>query len=168
MGTPLRVLIVEDSEDDAILLLRELRRGGCDPIFERVDTPAAMANALDKRTWDIIIADYSMPNFSAPDALKMMQKSGLDLPFIIVSGKIGEDTAVAAMKAGVHDYIMKNNLARLVPVINRELQEAKVRREHKQAERDSDRGLKISQMLLLQRCLRLLDSKTSRRTNPQV
>ncbi len=135
MGIPLRVLIVEDSEDDAILLLRELRRGGCDPIFERVDTPAAMANALDKRTWDIIIADYSMPNFSAPDALKMMQKSVLDLPFIIVSGKIGEDTAVAAMKAGVHDYIMKNNLARLVPVINRELQEAKVRREHKQAER---------------------------------
>ncbi len=135
MGISLRVLIVEDSEDDAILLLRELRRGGCDPIFERVDTPAAMANALDKRTWDIIIADYSMPNFSAPEALKLMQKSGLDLPFIIVSGKIGEDIAVAAMKAGVHDYIMKNNLARLVPVINRELQEAKVRREHKQAER---------------------------------
>lgn len=135
MGISLRVLIVEDSEDDAILLLRELKRGGCDPIFERVDTPAAMTDALDKRTWDIIIADYSMPNFSAPDALKMMQKSGLDLPFIIVSGKIGEDTAVAAMKAGVHDYIMKNNLARLVPVINRELQEAKVRREHKQAEK---------------------------------
>lgn len=135
MGISLRVLIVEDSEDDAILLLRELKRGGCDPIFERVDTPAAMTDALDKQTWDIVIADYSMPNFSAPEALKMMQKSGLDLPFIIVSGKIGEDTAVAAMKAGVHDYIMKNNLARLVPVINRELQEAKVRREHKQAER---------------------------------
>ncbi len=135
MGTPLRVLIVEDSEDDAILLLRELRRGGCDPIFERVDTPAAMTDALDKQTWDIVIADYSMPHFSAPEALKMMQKSVLDLPFIIVSGKIGEDTAVAAMKAGVHDYIMKNNLARLVPVINRELHEAKVRREHKQAER---------------------------------
>ena len=134
MGIPLRVLIVEDSEDDAILLLRELRRGGCDPIFERVDTPAAMTDALDKRTWDIIIADYSMPNFSAPDALKMMQKSGLDLPFIIVSGKIGEDTAVAAMKAGVHDYIMKNNLARLVPVIKRELREVEERREHKQAE----------------------------------
>ena len=134
MGISLRVLIVEDSEDDAILLLRELRRGGCDPIFERVDTPAAMTDALDKRTWDIIIADYSMPNFSAPDALKMMQKSGLDLPFIIVSGKIGEDTAVAAMKAGVHDYIMKNNLARLVPVIKRELREVEERREHKQAE----------------------------------
>lgn len=134
MGTPLRVLIVEDSEDDAILLLRELRRGGCDPIFERVDTPAAMTNALDKRTWDIIIADYSMPHFSAPDALKLMQKSGLDLPFIIVSGKIGEDTAVAAMKAGVHDYIMKNNLTRLVPVIKRELREVEERREHKRAD----------------------------------
>lgn len=134
MGTPLRVLIVEDSEDDAILLLRELRRGGCDPIFERVDTPAAMTNALDKQTWDIVIADYSMPHFSAPEALKLMQKSGLDLPFIIVSGKIGEDTAVAAMKAGAHDYIMKNNLARLVPVINRELQEVEERREHKRAD----------------------------------
>ena len=134
MGTPLRVLIVEDSEDDAILLLRELRRGGCDPIFERVDTPAAMTDALDKRTWDIVIADYSMPHFSAPEALKLMQKSGLDLPFIIVSGKIGEDTAVAAMKAGVHDYIMKNNLTRLVPVIKRELREVEERREHKRAD----------------------------------
>ncbi len=134
MGTPIRVLIVEDSEDDAILLLRELRRGGCDPISERVDTPAAMTDALAGQMWDIVIADYSMPHFSAPEALKLMQKSGLDLPFIIVSGKIGEDTAVAAMKAGVHDYIMKNNLARLVPVIDRELQEAKARREHKQAE----------------------------------
>lgn len=134
MGKPLRVLIVEDSEDDAILLLRELKRGGYDPIFERVDTPAAMIEVLEKQTWDILISDYSMPHFSAPEALKLLHKSGLDLPFIILSGKIGEDTAVAAMKAGAHDYIMKNNMARLIPAIERELQEVKMRQEHKLAE----------------------------------
>ena len=134
MGKPLRVLIVEDSEDDAILLLRELKRGGYDPIFERVDTPAAMIEVLEKQTWDILISDYSMPHFSAPEALKLLHKSGLDLPFIILSGKIGEDTAVAAMKAGAHDYIMKDNMARLIPAIERELQEVKMRREHKLAE----------------------------------
>jgi len=134
MGKPLRVLIVEDSEDDAILLLRELKRGGYDPIFERVDTPAAMIEVLEKQTWDLLISDYSMPHFSAPEALKLLHKSGLDLPFIILSGKIGEDTAVAAMKAGAHDYIMKDNMARLIPAIERELQEAKMRREHKLAE----------------------------------
>ena len=134
MGKPLRVLIVEDSEDDAILLLRELKRGGYDPIFERVDTPAAMIEVLEKQTWDLLISDYSMPHFSAPEALKLLHKSGLDLPFIILSGKIGEDTAVAAMKAGAHDYIMKDNMARLIPAIERELQEVKMRREHKLAE----------------------------------
>ncbi|HUV83862.1 MAG TPA: ATP-binding protein [archaeon] len=134
MGKPLRVLIVEDSEDDAILLVRELKRGGYDPIFERVDTSAAMIEVLEKQTWDILISDYSMPHFSAPEALKLLHKSGLDLPFIILSGKIGEDTAVAVMKAGAHDYIMKNNMTRLIPAIERELQEAKMRREHKLAE----------------------------------
>jgi signal transduction histidine kinase/FixJ family two-component response regulator len=134
MGKQLRVLIVEDSEDDTILLLRELKRGGYDPIFEQVDTPAAMIEFLEKQTWDVLISDYSMPHFSAPEALKLLNKSGLDIPFIILSGKIGEDTAVAAMKAGAHDYIMKNNMARLVPAIERELHEAKMRREHKLAE----------------------------------
>lgn len=134
MGKPLRVLIVEDSEDDTILLLRELKRGGYDPIFERVDTSATMIDVLEKQTWDILISDYSMPHFSAPEALKLLHKSGLDLPFIILSGKIGEDTAVAVMKAGAHDYIMKNNMTRLIPAIERELQEAKIRREHKLAE----------------------------------
>ena len=134
MGKPLRVLIVEDSEDDAILLVRELKRGGYDPIFERVDTSATMIDVLEKQTWDILISDYSMPHFSAPEALKLLHKSGLDLPFIILSGKIGEDTAVAVMKAGAHDYIMKNNMTRLIPAIERELQEAKIRREHKLAE----------------------------------
>ncbi len=127
MGIPLRVLIVEDSEDDTLLLVRELKRGGYDPIFERVDTPEAMAAALEIQTWDIVIADYVMPHFSGLNALKLLQKSGLDIPFIIVSGSIGEDTAVAAMKAGANDYLMKNKLARLIPSIEQELREAEVR-----------------------------------------
>lgn len=134
MDKTLRVLIIEDSEDDAILLVQELKRGGYDPIFERVDTPAAMIEFLEKQTWDILICDYSMPHFNALEALKLLHKSGLDLPFIIFSGKIGEDTAVAAMKAGAHDYIMKNNMLRLIPAIERELQEVKIRREHQRAE----------------------------------
>lgn len=134
MSTPLRVLIVEDSEDDALLLVRELRRGGYEPAYERVDTPETMSAALDRQTWDIIIADYVMPRFSGPDALKLMQKKGIDLPFIIVSGKIGEDIAVEAMKAGAHDYVTKQNLARLIPAIDRELREAEVRRDRRRAE----------------------------------
>jgi len=134
MSTLLRVLIVEDSEGDALLLVRALRRGGYDPTFERVETPAAMKAALDQQTWGIIISDYTMPHFSAPAALALLQESGLDLPFIIVSGAIGERTAVEAMKAGAHDYVMKDNLARLGPAVQRELHEAEVRLAHKQAE----------------------------------
>ena len=98
-----------------MLVLRELRRGDYDVTAERVDTPAAMKAALDKGAWDIVIADYSMPRFSAPAALALLQNSGLDLPFIIVSATITEEMAVAAMKAGAHDFVMKNNLARLNP-----------------------------------------------------
>ncbi len=135
MSKLLRVLIVEDSDDDAVLLVRELRRGGYDVAFERVDTPTAMNAALDSGQWDIIIADYSMPHFSAPAALTLLQKErGLDLPFIIVSGAIGEETAVSAMKAGAHDYLMKSNLARLVSTVERELREAEVRLARQQAE----------------------------------
>jgi diguanylate cyclase (GGDEF)-like protein len=134
MGPPLRVLIIEDSQDDADLLVRELRRGGFDLTFHRVDTRAAMMETLDARGWDIIIADYMMPNFTGLDALKLMQEKEFDLPFIILSGSIGEDTAVEAMKAGVHDYIMKGNLTRLLPAINREVKEAAVRRARTQAE----------------------------------
>ena len=134
MSTPLRVLIVEDSEDDTLLLVRALRRGGYAPTFERVETPATMTAALDQQTWDLIISDYTMPHFSAPAALTLLKESGLDLPFIIVSGAIGEETAVEAMKAGAHDYIQKGNLARLMPAIERELRDAQVRRERKRAE----------------------------------
>ena len=135
MGTPIRVLIIEDSGDDSLLLVRGLKRGGYDPIFERVDTPEAMAAALERQTWDIVIADYVMPHFSGLNALKLLQKSGRDIPFIIVSGSIGEDTAVAAMKAGANDYLMKNKLARLVPAIEQELRQVGVRRKFAESEK---------------------------------
>ncbi|HEY9724839.1 MAG TPA: ATP-binding protein [Chroococcales cyanobacterium] len=128
MSKPLRVLIVEDSQDDAELVAYELKRGGYDSVVERVDTPTAMKTALDKQQWDIIIADYTLPSFSAPAALNLLKERGLDLPFIVVSGTIGEDRAVAAMKAGAHDYVMKDNLARLSPAVERELREADERR----------------------------------------
>jgi signal transduction histidine kinase/DNA-binding response OmpR family regulator len=127
MGTPLRVLIVEDSEDDALLLVRALRRGGYDPTFERIETPTAMTAALGQQTWDVVISDYAMPHFSALEALALLKGSGFDLPFIIVSGAIGEETAVEAMRAGAHDYIQKGNLARLIPAVQRELYEAEMR-----------------------------------------
>lgn len=116
------------------MITRELQRNGYNPIVELVDTPAAMTAALDKQTWDIVIADYVLPHFSGLDALKLLQKRELDLPFIIVSGKIGEDTAVAAMKAGAHDYIMKDNLMRLTTTIEREVRESKTRQERKRLE----------------------------------
>lgn len=134
MNLNLRVLIVEDLEDDMLLMLRELRRGGYTPDYIRVDTPTAMKTALDRQEWDIVIADYTLPAFSAPDALKLLQSHKLDLPFIIVSGTIGEDVAVAAMKAGAHDYIIKGNLARLVPAVERELREAQERCKRHSAE----------------------------------
>jgi PAS domain S-box-containing protein len=134
MGTPIRVLIVEDSEDDAALLERELRRGGYAVHSKRVETAAAMAAELKRQEWDMVISDYVMPKFSGLDALGVLKKAGLDLPFIIISGKIGEDTAVEAMRAGADDYIMKDRLTRLVPTIQRELEEATVRRARKLAE----------------------------------
>ena len=136
MGTPLRVLIVEDSPDDAELLVLELRRGGFEPGAERVETEQAMRAALAEQPWDLVLADYALPAFSAPAALTVVRELGLDLPFLVVSGKIGEETAVAMMKAGAHDYIMKGNLARFLPAVRRELRDAEVRRERKRLERE--------------------------------
>lgn len=136
MSTPLRVLLVEDSENDAILIIRELRHSGYVPTFERVDTPETFIAALARQTWDAVIADYSMPSFSGLAALMLLKESGLDLPFIVVSGAIGEDVAVSAMKAGAHDYVMKDNLARLGPAVQRELHEAKVRLARRRAEEE--------------------------------
>lgn len=134
MKTPLRVLIVEDSEFDARILVNVLRKGGYDPNFLRVETAAAMTEALKNAPWDVVLADYNLPSFSAPAALAVLQESGIDLPFIIISGGIGEDTAVAAMKAGAHDYLMKGNLARLVPAVEREIRETSIRAARRQAE----------------------------------
>ena len=136
MGTPLRVLVVEDSEDDMVLMLRELRGGGYEPTHERVDTAAAMTEALGREKWDVILADYMMPRFSAAAALTLLKESGLDLPFIIVTGTVGEEIVVAAMKAGAHDYLFKGNLARLFPAVERELRDAEVRRGRKRAEEE--------------------------------
>src|SRR5712691_2621631 len=134
MRVPLRVLIAEDSEDDARLLLRELQHAGYQPTHERVDTPAAMTSALDRHAWDLVIGDYSMPAFSGPAALALLRARDPDTPFIFVSGTIGEDVAVEAMKAGAQDFLTKDNLKRLVPAIERELRDASVRRERRAGE----------------------------------
>lgn len=128
MPIPLRVLIVEDSENDALLLAGELRRKGYEPEFERVDTAESLRTALQKSYWDIVLADFSLPRFSGMDALNIVKETGADIPFILVSGSVGEELAVEAMKAGANDYIMKNNLPRLAPAVERELREAEVRR----------------------------------------
>jgi PAS domain S-box-containing protein len=134
MATPLNILIVEDSEDDLFLLLHALRKGERQIEYLRVDAPEAMRSALKERHWDAVTSDYNMPRFSALAALELLQESGLDLPFVVVSGKIGEDQAVAAMKAGAHDYVMKQNLSRLLPAIEREIREADERRRRREAE----------------------------------
>ena len=133
MAKPLHVLIVEDSENDALLLIRELKRSGYEPVYERVYTAKGLSDALEKQTWEIIISDFVMPQFSGLEALKLTKLKNLDIPFIITSGKISDDTAVLSMKAGAADYIMKDNLTRLGPAIERELQETAVRRESEKA-----------------------------------
>ena len=134
MSKALRVLCVEDSEEDSLLLLRELRNGGYDPVWERVETADAMSVALEEGSWDLVLADFAMPGFGALAALKLVRQARLDLPFIVVSGVVGEEQAVAMMKAGAHDYVFKDNLKRLLPAIERELSEAAVRRQRKRAE----------------------------------
>jgi len=135
MTTLLRVLIVDDSEDDASLIIRKLRSGDYDPKGERVDTSEAMKNALERQEWDVILCDYKMPRFSASAALKLTQEKNIDIPFIIVSGAIGEEAAVSAMKSGAHDYVMKDNLAKLVVTIDRAIREVTIRQEKINAEK---------------------------------
>ena len=129
----LRILIVEDSEFDGQMMISLIRKSGYEVASERVETAEAYRAALAGKTWDVVLADYNLPNFSAPDALKILQETDLDVPFIIVSGGIGEATAVAAMKAGAHDYLMKGKLDRLAPAVTRELREAAIRRERREA-----------------------------------
>jgi diguanylate cyclase (GGDEF)-like protein len=129
----LNLLLIEDSPDDAVLVTRALTRAGYDVDAQRVFTADALRTALSDRAWDLAIADFTMPSFTGTAALAIVREAGLDLPFIFVSGTIGEHVAVAAMKDGAHDYIMKGNLARLAPAVDRELREAEVRRERRRA-----------------------------------
>ena len=131
---PLKVLIAEDSEDDALLLVRELQRGGYQVQMQRVDSSERMKAALKGQKWDLIITDHNMPNFDSGDALSLAKEYDVNVPFIVVSGSIGEEVAVDAMKSGAHDYVMKNNLTRLLPAIERELRESENRRAHQAAE----------------------------------
>jgi two-component system cell cycle sensor histidine kinase/response regulator CckA len=134
MEKSLRVLVVEDSVDDAQLLLREIERGGYAVEHQRVESAAEMGRLLKEFTWDIVISDYSMPKFNAIQALEVLKASGLDLPFIIVSGTIGEDVAVSAMRGGAHDYLLKGKLKKLIPVIQRELRDASEREGRRRAD----------------------------------
>ncbi len=134
MANPLRVLIVEDNDDDRQLLVAELQNGGYDLVHECVASADKMRAALVRGQWDAVTSDYAMPGFCGIDALHILQERSLDLPFIVVSGKIGEDTAVELIKSGAHDYVSKDDLGRLLPVLERELREAAARREHRLAE----------------------------------
>jgi two-component system, cell cycle sensor histidine kinase and response regulator CckA len=135
MTTPLKILIVEDSPADCKLVLQELKRSGMEDIeWERVDTAQVMRDALINKTWDLIISDWSMPKFSATEALRLLRETGVDIPFIIVSGTVGEELAVEAMRAGARDYVLKDKLKRLPAVIDREVREAKGRESRRRAE----------------------------------
>jgi putative nucleotidyltransferase with HDIG domain len=159
MGVPLRLLIIEDSEDDARLLLREIQRGGYEVESERVETADAMQAALTRQPWDLIVCDFSLPRFSAPKALELLKQSGIDLPFIIASGTIGEESAVNALKAGAHDFIIKGNFARLIPAIEREMRDAVIRRERRERERELEAIALVSSKL---RGARTFDEMLSR------
>jgi PAS domain S-box-containing protein len=151
-AAPLRVLLVEDSEDDALLLARYFERAGYEPSVRRVETADEMRRALSEShtQWDVVLADFKLPNFSAPAALHLLKHMGQDVPFIVMSGAISEETAVEAMRAGAHDYVSKQNLARLVPAIEREIREARARR----SKIDAEHALHASQ----ERFLRLVQA----------
>ena len=146
---PLRVLIIEDSEEDAELVLLELRRGGFHTTYKRVDTPQALSQALEEENWDLVLSDFSMPRFTMPKALAMVQEKGLDVPFLIVSATIGEEAAVEAMRAGARDYILKDKLGRLAPAVRRELKEIEDRRQRKDLEEQLRQAQKLESLGLL-------------------
>jgi len=140
MAGPLQLLLVEDSEDDAQLTLLALKRSGFDVSFERVQTRETMKAALLARAWDVIVSDYSMPAFSAPEAYETLTETGIDIPFLIVSGTVGEETAVQAMRMGVHDYLLKGSLHRLGPAIEREVRDCASRKARRLAEEGRSRA----------------------------
>lgn len=139
MKIKLHLLIVEDSAEDAALMRRELERAGYIVASERVETESALRQALTQATWDAVLCDYTLPHFSGKSALRIVRETDADQPFIYVSGTIGEDVAVEAMKSGAQDYVLKHNLKRLAPAVERELREAKLRREKRILEADRER-----------------------------
>jgi PAS domain S-box-containing protein len=146
MSEPINLLLVEDNENDAILVVHELRNAGFDVTMERVQTMQEMQISLSNHDWDAIISDFKLPSFSAPKALEILRKSGKDLPFIVVSGNIGEETAVEIMRAGAHDYLMKDNLNRLAEALRREIRDARERDERRRARvalRESEQQLRL-------------------------
>jgi len=143
----LHILIIEDSELDAKILEGLLKDGGYEVTARRVETSAQMIDELNTGLFDLVLADYNLPEFNAPEALRLLQDSGRDLPFIVISGGIGEDMAVRIMKSGAHDYLMKGNLARLVPAVEREVREARERALHRDTEaslRAADEQMRIA------------------------
>src|SRR5215475_5340765 len=146
---PLRVLIVEDSQEDAELVVLELKRGGYEPEYIRVDNEEDLRDALERAEWDLVLSDFSMPQFSVKAALKVMEQKGVDLPFVIVSATIGEEAAVEAMKSGAHDYILKHRLGRLVPAVKRELRESAIRRERRNLEEQLRHAQKLESLGIL-------------------
>ena len=141
-----RLLLIEDSEDDAVLVVDRLRRAGLRVAYERVETAAAMSAALAGRPPDIVISDNGMPAFDAEAALRLLRDTGLDVPFIVVSGQIGEESATALMRAGAHDFVLKDKLARLGPAVQRELREARDREDRRRAQaalRDSEERFRL-------------------------
>src|ERR1035437_7627136 len=136
MSVPLRVLIVEDSEDDTTLLLRELKRGDYEVTHQRVDSPAGMNAATGLNEWDLVVCDYSMPNFSGMDALRLQRSKDTEVPFIFLSGTIGEEAAITALKEGAHDCLIKSDLNRLIPTVRRELRDAEQRKARKRLEKE--------------------------------
>src|ERR1700722_11490104 len=150
MPDALKLLLVEDSDDDAALLLRSLRDGGFETDYRQVQTAGTMRDALSERDWDLVISDYSMPMFDGISAYAALRKSGKDIPIIFVSGTMGEDKAVEAMRLGVSDYIVKGSLKRLVPAIRRELGKSEDRRRYRRAEaalREAEQQLRNSQRM---------------------
>ena len=146
---PLHVLIVEDSEEDTELLAAELRRGGFEPNLRRVESAGLMAEALEQGPWDIVLSDFSIPGFPASEALELLQRKGLDIPFVIVSAAIGAEAAAAAMQAGASDYILADRLERLAPAIHRELKESQARRERRTLEEQLRHAQKLESLGLL-------------------
>ena len=145
MTNSLRVLIIDDSEDDTRLITNELQRGGFDLLFERVNSPEAIKAALEQKTWDVVISNFVVSQCTALEVLALLQEKNLDLPFIIVSDTMSEDIALQAMKTGVHSFFKKKNIRLLVPAVERGLREVDIKRERKQMEealKQSERFLK--------------------------